>query len=136
MDSMVQQIRATLYGMWRQRWFGLAALWLVCMAGFIAVSLIPNSYQSTARIYIHYNSLLPTVTGTAGKGVGQLSQVDVVRQTLTSRPNLVKVLRRSDPDLSAVDDAALDGTIADMTTKISIAPQGNENLYRDQLHVG
>lgn len=129
MDSMVQQIRAVLYGMWRKRWFGLAALWLVCMAGFVAVSLIPNSYQSTARIYIHYNGLLPSITGVAGKGIGQLSQVDVVRQTLTSRPNLAKVLRRSDPDLSTVDDAALDGTIADMATKISIAPQGNENLY-------
>ena len=129
MDSVFQQVRGALYGMWRSRWYGLAALWLICVGGWIAVSLIPNSYQSTARVYVHYNNLLPSVTGVATKGIGQQQQVDVVRQTLTSRPNLEKVLRRSDPDLSSVDSAALDGTIADITTKIVVAPQGSENLY-------
>ncbi len=129
MEAMVQQVRATLYGMWRQRWYGLAALWIVCVAGWIAVSFIPNSYQSTARVYVRYNGLLPSVTGVAPKGVGQLDQVDVVRQTLTSRPNLEKVLRRTDLDLSGVDSASLDGMIADMVTKISVAPQGRDNLY-------
>jgi len=130
MDAMFQQVRATVYGMWRKKWFGLAALWLVCVIGFIAVSLIPNSYQSTARIYVHYNGLLSSVTGLANKeGGGQLQQIDVVRQTLTSRPNLEKVLRRTDLDLTGVDGTALDGMIAEMATKIVVAPQGNENLY-------
>ncbi len=129
MDQVLQQVRATLYGMWRSRWVGLAALWLVCLIGWIAVSLIPNSYQSTARIYVHYNNLLPNVTGVANKGGGQEVQVDVVRQTLTSRPNLEKVLRRSDPDLSSIDTTALEETIAAMAKKISVAPQGSENLY-------
>jgi len=129
MDSLFQQVRGVLYGMWRSRWYGLAALWLICVAGWIAVSLIPNSFQSTARVYVHYNNLLPSVTGVAPKGIAQQQQVDVVRQTLTSRPNLEKVLRRSDPDLSSVDSAGLDGIIADMSSKISVAPQGSENLY-------
>jgi len=129
MDAMFQQVRATLYGMWRKKWFGVAALWLVCLIGFVVVSLIPNSYQSTARIYVHYNSLLPNVTGVTAKGAAQLQQVDVVRQTLTSRPNLEKVLRRTDLDLTGVNSAALDGMIAEMATKITVAPQGNENLY-------
>lgn len=129
MDAVFQQVRATLYGMSRKKWYGLAALWLVCVVGFIAVSLIPNTYESTARVYVHYNSLLPSVTGVATKGVGQLQQVDVVRQTLTSRPNLEKVLRRTDLDLTGVDGAALEGMIADMAANISVAPQGNDNLY-------
>jgi succinoglycan biosynthesis transport protein ExoP len=129
MESIFQQVRAVLYGMWRNRWYGVVALWLVCLAGWIGVSLIPNSYQSTARVYVKYNSLLPQVTGVANKGTNQLQQVDVVRQTLTSRPNLEKVLRRSNPDLSGVDSAALDPTIADMTSKIIVAPQGSEDLY-------
>ena len=129
MDSVLQQVRATLYGMWRKRWFGLAALWLVCLIGWIAVSLIPNSYQSTARVYVKYNNLLPNVTGVATKGLGQQAQIDVVRQTLTSRPNLEKVLRRSNPDLSSVDSAGLEGQIADMANNISVAPQGSESLY-------
>ena len=129
MDEMVQQVRAVLYGMWRQRWPGLAALWLVCLVGWIVVSLIPNSYQSTARVYVKYNALLPSVTGVASRGNGQLQQVEVVRQTLTSRPNLEKVLRRSNPDLSGVDSGALDGMIADLATNIRVAPQGSENLY-------
>ena len=129
MDSMMQQVRATLYGMWRKRWFGLAALWLVCVIGWIAVSLIPNSYQSTARVYVKYNNLLPNVTGVSQKGLGQQAQIDVVRQTLTSRPNLEKVLRRSNPDLSSVDSSALEGPIAALAANITVAPQGSENLY-------
>lgn len=126
---MFQQVRGVLYGMWRKRWAGLATLWAVCALGWVFVSTIPNTYQSTARVYVKYNNLLPTVTGVQQKGSGRQQQVEVVRQTLTSRPNLEKVLRRSNPDLSGLDGGALDGVIADMTGNIQIAPQGNENIY-------
>lgn len=116
--------------MWRKRWYGLAAAWAICLIAWLAVTLIPNSYQSDARVYVRYNALLPTAMGLEKSGGGQLQQVDIVRRTLTSRPNLEKVLRRSDPDIGDVPPAQLDALIAGMVDKIQVTPQGAQNLYQ------
>lgn len=129
MESSIQQARAILYSMWRKRWYGLAAAWAICLIGWLAVALIPNEYQSEARVYVRYNALLPTQLGLEKSG-GQLQQVDVVRQTLTSRPNLEKVLRRTDLDLTDVSQDELDGMIGRLAENITVAPQGSDNLYR------
>lgn len=128
MESSVQQVRATLYAMWRKKWYGLAAVWAVCLIGWLAVMLIPNQYKSEARVYVRVNATLQNTLG-INKGGGALGQIDVVRQTLTSRPNLEKVLRRTDIDLTGVEGAELDGMILAMSENISVAPQGSDNLY-------
>ena len=127
MESSVQQVRATLYAMWRKRWYGLAAVWAICLVGWLAVALIPNQYRSDARVYVRYNALLPGVLNV--KGGTQLQEIDIVRQTLTSRPNLEKVLRRTDRDLSGVEGPEMDGMTATLAQNISVAPQGSDNLY-------
>lgn len=128
MESSVQQLRAILYAIWRKRWYGLAAVWAVCIVGWLAVALIPNQYKSDARVYVRVNTVLPTQLG-INKGGGALQQIDVVRQTLTSRPNLEKVLRRTDMDLTNVEGAELDAMLIALSESISVAPQGSNNLY-------
>ncbi|MDT7934699.1 MAG: GNVR domain-containing protein [Sphingomonadaceae bacterium] len=130
MESTLQQIRATTYLMWRKRWYGLAVAWAVCLIGWLAVALIPNEYKSDARVYVRYNALLPSAMGLdRGGGAAQLAQVDIVRRTLTSRPNLEKVLRRTDLNLSDVSPAELDNMINKLVKSITVTPQGAENLY-------
>lgn len=128
MGAALDQARAVLYAMWRKRWYGLAAAWAICLAGWIAVALIPNQYRSEARVFVRYNALLPSQLG-LDKGGNALQQIDVVRRTLTSRPNLEKVLRRTDLDLTGVEGAEMDALTQRLAANITVEPQGREFLY-------
>ena len=51
MGGLVDQIRAGLYTVWNRRWIALGVAWVVCLAGWLAVWMIPNKYESHARIF-------------------------------------------------------------------------------------
>ncbi|WBX83225.1 XrtA system polysaccharide chain length determinant [Sphingosinicella microcystinivorans] len=111
----------TLYGVWRKRWYGLALMWAVCLLGWVFVATIPNTYESRARVYVDWASLIPEKLGYQGANL--LRQVDVVRRTLTSRVNMEKVVRRTELDVGLDSDRELDELIARMTNNISVQSQ-------------
>ena len=49
MDDLIRQAVVALRGMWQRRWIGLAAAWIVAIAGTIAVLRIPDKYEASAR---------------------------------------------------------------------------------------
>jgi uncharacterized protein involved in exopolysaccharide biosynthesis len=49
---LTQYLRAA----WRRRWMGVIVAWLVCGAGWVGVYLIPNQYDSTARLFVDAES--------------------------------------------------------------------------------
>ena len=126
MSAVVEQMKAMFYAMWRRRWYGLIGMWLVCLGGWVAVAVIPNQYQSDARIYAKFNSVLPS--GMTSGGGDKLAQIDVVRQTLTSRPNLEKVVRRTDLAQKIEQDSDLEDIIGTLTDNITIKSQ-QDNLF-------
>lgn len=111
----------TLYGVWRKRWYGLALMWAVCLVGWVFVATIPNQYQSSARVYVDWASLIPEKLGY--RGTNLLRQVDVVRRTLTSRVNMEKVVRRTELDVGIESDRELDALIAEMSNNIQVQSQ-------------
>ncbi len=124
MGSIYEQVLATLYGVWRKRWFGLAAMWMICLVGWAIVAMIPNRYESDARIYAKWSSILPDKLGFQGDD--KMKQIDVVRQTLTSRPNLEKVVRRTDLAQKVDTDADLDRIIQALTDNITVKSQQDD----------
>jgi polysaccharide biosynthesis transport protein len=124
MNSFYEQVMTTLYAVWRKRWYGLAAMWAVCLIGWAAVAMIPNQYESNARIYAKWSSLLPDNLG-IGSG-DKARQVNIIRQTLTSRPNLEKVVRRTGLDQQASTDKELDLLIADLIENIVVTEQDGD----------
>lgn len=121
MNSLQEEVMTTLYGVWRKRWYGLALMWAVCLIGWVFVATIPNQYESTARVYVDWASLIPEKLGYQGSNL--LRQVDVVRRTLTSRVNMEKVVRRTELDVGIENDAALDALIERMTNSITVQSQ-------------
>jgi len=121
MNSIQEEVMTTLYGVWRKRWYGLALMWAVCLIGWVFVATIPNQYESTARVYVDWASLIPEKLGYEGSNL--LRQVDVVRRTLTSRVNMEKVVRRTELDVGIEDDKELDELILRMTENIEVQSQ-------------
>ncbi|MEO0500322.1 MAG: Wzz/FepE/Etk N-terminal domain-containing protein, partial [Pseudomonadota bacterium] len=114
----------TLYGVWRRRWYAIIAAWLVCLAGWAFVATIPNSYRSSARILVETGSIIQREMGsdTSGRELG------IVQQTLTSRLNLEKVLRRTEMDLGLGSDEAVDAAIGTLADSIAVGSQSG-NLF-------
>src|SRR5690606_22954624 len=74
-----------------RRWLALAVSWGVCLLGWLAVALIPNSYESAARLYVQLDDTLAEQIG-IGSDIRQ-KDIERVRQTLTSDVNFEKVVR-------------------------------------------
>ncbi len=85
--------------MWKRRWVGLAATWIVGVAAVVAVMRMPDVYEASARIYVDTQSVLkPLMQGLAVQpNVDQ--QVMILSRTLISRPNVEKLIRMADLDL-------------------------------------
>jgi polysaccharide chain length determinant protein (PEP-CTERM system associated) len=94
MDGLYEQIRIAIHQVWRRRWLALAVAWGICILGWLAVALIPNTYESKSRVFVQMQSILPNQVGiTVQEREGDLNRV---KQTLTSSENLAKVVRRTD----------------------------------------
>jgi polysaccharide chain length determinant protein (PEP-CTERM system associated) len=124
MNSLQEEVMTTLYGVWRKRWYGLALMWAVCLIGWIFVATIPNQYQSSARVYVDWASLIPQKLGFEGQNL--LRQVDVVRRTLTSRVNMEKVIRRTELDVDIDNDRELDALIQNLSKNITVQSQESD----------
>lgn len=90
MNSIYEEVLAAIHSVWHRRWLALGVAWAVCLAGWLAVAMIPNSYESHARIFAERDDTLDTVVDLKGKRTRDLERV---RQTLTSSVNLEKVVR-------------------------------------------
>ena len=128
MQQLIEQVLDYLKGMWRRRWFGLAVAWVVVIVGSIWVFRLPDQYEAAARVYVDTQSMLrPLMQGmTVSPDAGQ--QTAILSRTLLSRPNVAKIIRKSDLDTAArmSADNLIDDTIASL--KITRTVFG-ENIY-------
>ena len=90
MKEVFEDLRTAVYSVWRRRWLALAVAWGVCVLGWLVVAMIPNSYESKAKIFVQLDDILTKQTGIAGS---DKSDIQRVRQTLASASTLEKVIR-------------------------------------------
>ena len=129
MDQIFQQLLGQVKAVWRRRWYILVVAWLVSVAGWVWVFLLPDRYEASARVYVDTQSLLqPLLSGlTVQPDVGQ--QIKLMTRVLVSRPTLEKVARMTDMDLKATTPEQTDAMLNTLAGRITISDAGRENLY-------
>lgn len=128
MQELVEQLLALLRGMWQRRWIGLGVAWAIAIIGVIIVFRLPDKYEASARVYVDTQSLLqPLMAGMAvTPDAGQ--QVAILSRILLSRPNLEKIIRKSDLDTSAGKNAV--DLVDETASSLNIARAGSgDNVY-------
>jgi polysaccharide chain length determinant protein (PEP-CTERM system associated) len=127
MHDVIQQVLGYAIAAWRRRWYALIVAWLVCLAGWVLVERIPDTYRSSARIYIDTQSMLDQLMGNLAVSINRslLSELEVVRRSLTSRPNLEQVMRETDLDVMARTPADVERIIADLSAKLQVSRDRN-----------
>ena len=129
MEDILRQLSVTLRGMWLYRWWGLAAAWILGPIIAAIVYLLPDRYESSARVYVDTQSILkPLMSGLAVQpNVDQ--QIGILSRTLISRPNVEKLIRMADLDLAAKTKEDRETLVANVTKSLQIREAGRDNLY-------
>jgi len=130
MQDVLAQLFSYLAGVWRFRWVGLLAAWLVAIAGWSWVYQMPQQYEATARIHVDTNSILrPLMRGLAVQpDINQ--RVQLMSRTLLSRPNLEKLTRMTDLDLQIQTEKQKEQLFAELKGGISLSgDRRNFSLY-------
>lgn len=120
MQEIIARILIALRGAWRYRWYGVAAAWLLALAGWAAVQFVPDQYQSRTQVYVDTESLLkPLLTGLA---VNQdvMGQVTMMQTVMLSRPNLEKVAQKNDLLLDARSQVEVEAVIDGLASHIKL----------------
>lgn len=93
MHEVIEQALEFLGMIWRRRWLALAVAWVVGISSWGFIVLMPNTYTSSTRVYVDTaNILQPLLRGLAVE-VDIEAEVELMQRTLTSRPNLERVIR-------------------------------------------
>ncbi len=126
MNSLYDEILSAIHSVWRRRWLALAVAWAVCLVGWLVVALIPNSYESRARIFVQLDDALAEQVGI---GVADRKRdIERIRQTLTSAVNLEKVVR-STPLGDTIDTPKqMESTVLKLAEDISVVSE-QDNLF-------
>ncbi len=86
MTGLYDEIRIAIHSVWNGRWLALVIAWIVCLIGWLAVAMIPNSYQSESRIQVLTQDILSDKVGISSND--RRRSVQQLEQTLTSSVNL------------------------------------------------
>ncbi|HEX2760192.1 MAG TPA: hypothetical protein VHM27_06750, partial [Rhizomicrobium sp.] len=129
MQQWKVQLLSRLWGMWRYRWWGLAAAWAICVGGWVLVQALPNKYESAAKVYIDTDTLMrPLMAGLAvNPDVNQ--EVDVMMKSLITRPSIEQVVKLSDPAMANASRSALADKVTEVQQNIALRPLETKNLF-------
>ena len=132
MSEIFEELRIALHSVWSRRWLAIAVAWGVCLLGWLAVSMIPNSYESRARIYVDVEDVLSEQLGIAGNGKDEIMKV---RQTLASAKNLEKVVTATKLGEEITERAQLDTAIANLEENVKVTSE-QDNLFEITATIG
>jgi polysaccharide chain length determinant protein (PEP-CTERM system associated) len=128
MNDIYQEALRYIGSIWRRRWYAIAIAWVVCGAGWTTVASLPDRYESSARIYVDMDTMLGPVMRGIAVEMNLLDQIDFMRRTLLSRPNLEKILLMTDLDLTIKNEQDKEKLIDELKRRIGVIQQGR-NLF-------
>ena len=130
MESLKLRVLGHLAGAWQHRWYGLAAAFVVCFGAWFAIAMIPNTFESEAKVYIDTDTLLRPLLKGIAISTDADQQVNVMLRTLLSSTNVERVVRATDPSAAtAPSDIVLQDKIALVQSHVTLRDLGAANLY-------
>lgn len=108
----------------RFRWHALCVAWLVCLGGWLMLATMPDRYVSKARIYIDTETILGPLMKGLAVSPDFNHQVEMMRRTLLSVPNIEELIRMTDLDHTIHNDLARVELIERLVRTIRLRTEG------------
>lgn len=135
MDLATLMLSKYLRAAWRRRWLGVITAWLVCGMGWVGVYMIRNQYESGARMFVDADAILTPLLRGLAVDSAPATQLEILQRTLLSRPNLEKLISKTDLDMALYDPSDRERLLSRLSVEIKVTPQ-TRNLftitYRDR----
>ncbi len=132
MGAIFTLIRRSLKAAWRRRWLGVAIAWVVCLLGWIGVSIMPNQYLASARLYVNTDAVLTPLLKDLAVNSSPDSELRVLQATLLSRPNVETLISKTDLDLAVSSPAQRDALVNSLLSAITVRPDPRLNVFTIQ----
>ena len=113
---------------WRYRWKALLLAWVICVPGWLVVQRLPDRFEVSARIYADADAVLSALLNGIAIDSSPANQVDLLQRTLLSRPNLERVIARTDLDMRVADIDERETMLDTLSKAIRISAQ-TRNLF-------
>lgn len=129
MQEQFNEILDQLRGIWLKRRYILVSAWLLCPIGWFAVSMIPNSYESSARVYVDTDSMLAPLLEGMTVEADTDKKIDLMVKTLLSRSNLERIARMTELDVTAIGEIEYEIMIQELSDEFTINKERKDNIY-------
>ncbi|QBI04200.1 XrtA system polysaccharide chain length determinant [Pseudoduganella albidiflava] len=129
MAEMMALLLSFLKAIGKYRWYAVAITWLVAVVGWTVVSRLPNDYQASARVYVDTQSILKPLLASMTTLPNTEQQVMFMRRTLISRPNVERVLRMVDLDITAKTPKEHEKIVDELMNQIRIIGTERDDIY-------
>lgn len=129
MYELLQQGLGYLKVASRYKWWGVLTAWIVCIAGWVFVSQMPDQYKAEAKVFVDTRSVLrPLLKGLAIEP-DVSGQVRLMTRLLFTRPNLEKIARMTDLDLMAKDEKVMEEIVSRLKSSLAIESANQVNIF-------
>src|ERR1700722_12106499 len=120
MEVIIQQIRAILRDVFRYSWIAFAIAWGVCLVVWPVILTMPNKFEAHTRVYVDPSTALkPVIQGLAIEQDIN-AELNLVRQSMLSRPNLQKIIKEAGLAPQPLWPAAEARLLNDLSQRIDI----------------
>src|SRR6266700_3094822 len=120
MESLIQQGLGIFRDVFRYRWVAFAIAWGVCLVAWPVVLSIPPKYEARARVFVDPSTALkPVIQGLAIEQ-DLNAELNLVRQSLLSRPNLQKIVAEAQLAPQPLSPAIEARLLDDLSQRIDI----------------
>src|SRR4051794_2325861 len=128
-DDLLDLVRYYALSLWERRWSIVAVAWCVSLPGWAAVMVLPTTYSATAKIYVDTEGIMGPLMKNLAVMPDVDRQVQTVRETLLSRPNLTELVRRTGLDRGVSGPGALEDLLRRLAQQVQVQPL-NASLFQ------
>ena len=91
MQQTLEKILSIFHGAWRFHRLAIVAAWLICLLSWVLISVLPDMYEARARVFVDTRTALKPVLQGLAIDQDVDAQINFVKQSLLSAPQLEKV---------------------------------------------
>jgi len=129
LHELLQYVLLEVHASWRYRWHALILAWCVLAVGALLVFSLPNQYAANAQVYADTDALTNPLLKDIAVQPDVRARLQVITQTMLSRPNLETVADKTGLALRATTPADKDALLVKLGVAVKIKDAGATNLY-------
>lgn len=128
-SALIAQTRWVVRSTWQRRWLVVAVAWFVAIAGVIGISLIPERFEASARIFVDTQTVLKPLMRELAYQPDIDQQVRMLARTLISRPNVGRLIDRPELGFKFSNAKDREATLNRLMDQIKMVAADRGNVY-------